>query len=249
MLVRFRPDGALEFSAWTDAKPARTELQSYLGMAAELPALTDRLPHRSDPVIARALAACPGLILLRQDFGEALLGFICSSTKQIVQIKQIAERLAAAFGEELAPGRHALPTWERLAGVSERELRACALGFRARYVHETAHHIAAHPGWLERVPTLPYAEAKAALLELPGVGEKVADCVLLFGAGKLEAFPVDVWILRALARRYGLVGWKPAPLAQFGRVHFGPLAGLAQQYLFAAERAASGQRSDGDSDG
>ena len=72
---------------------------------------------------------------------------------------------------------------------------------------------------------------------LPGVGEKIADCVLLFGADRLEAFPVDTWILRALARRYTLDGWKPAQVAQFGRAHFGPLAGLAQQFLFAWERS------------
>ena len=94
----------------------------------------------------------------------------------------------------------------------------------------------ARTGWLEETEHLPYAEAKARLLELPGVGEKVADCVLLFGAGKLEAFPVDTWVLKSLARRYGLTGWKPAPVAHFGRTHFGPLAGLAQQYLFAWER-------------
>jgi len=74
-------------------------------------------------------------------------------------------------------------------------------------------------------------------MELPGVGAKVADCVLLFGAGKLEAFPVDTWILKAMAKRYDLTGWKPDQITHFGRQHFGPLAGLAQQYLFAYERA------------
>ena len=74
------------------------------------------------------------------------------------------------------------------------------------------------------------------MCELPGVGEKIADCVLLFAAGRLEAFPVDVWIFKAMAQRYGLAGWKPAQIAHFGRTHFGPLAGLAQQYLFAWER-------------
>jgi N-glycosylase/DNA lyase len=131
---------------------------------------------------------------------------------------------------------HRLPTWPELAAIPERDLRACQLGFRARFIHQTARFLAQHPGWLDETEHLPYAEAKARLLALPGVGEKIADCVLLFGAGKLDAFPVDTWILKSLARRYGLDGWKPAQVAQFGRAHFGPLAGLAQQYLFAWER-------------
>ena len=136
---------------------------------------------------------------------------------------------------------HRLPTWPELARIPEKELRACLLGFRARYIHETAKFLAARPGWLEETELLPYPKAKAHLLELPGVGEKVADCVLLFGAGKLEAFPVDTWVLKSLARRYGLDGWKPAQVSHFGRTHFGPLAGLAQQYLFSWERKFGGR--------
>ena len=132
---------------------------------------------------------------------------------------------------------HQLPTWAELAQIPEPDLRACLLGFRARYIKATALYLSARPGWLEETEHLPYAAAKARLLELPGVGEKVADCVLLFGAGQLEAFPVDTWILKAMAHRYGLTGWSPAQVAHFGRTHFGPLAGLAQQYLFAYERA------------
>ena len=110
---------------------------------------------------------------------------------------------------------HRLPTWAELAAVPEAELRQCLLGFRARYIAETAQFIARHPGWLEATEHAPYATAKERLLELPGVGEKVADCVLLFGAGRLEAFPVDTWVLKSLARRYHLVGWKPAHVAHF----------------------------------
>ena len=120
--------------------------------------------------------------------------------------------------------------------IPEADLRACLLGFRARYIHDTAQFLTQRPGWLDETELLPYAAAKARLIELPGVGEKVADCVLLFGACKLEAFPVDTWILKALARRYQLDGWKPAQVAQFGRAHFGPLAGYAQQFLFSWER-------------
>jgi N-glycosylase/DNA lyase len=74
------------------------------------------------------------------------------------------------------------------------------------------------------------------LTTLPGVGPKIADCVLLFGAANYEAFPVDTWILQAMAERYGLHGWSPVQVAQFGRAHFGRLAGLAQQFLFSGER-------------
>jgi len=212
------------------------DLQWHLADDIDWRALADQLPWRTDAHLARCLTAFPGLRILRQPFGEALLGFVCSATKQVVQIKQMAELLAARFGRELAPGIRALPTWADLARVSESDLRACKLGFRARHVHAIAHRLAAEAGWLEATAVLPYEDAKAQLITLPGVGAKIADCVLLFGAGRLEAFPVDVWILRAMARHYQLDGWRAEQIAHFGRKHFGPLAGLAQQYLFAWER-------------
>lgn len=225
-----------------------TALPSYFGQTAAVNALVDELPWRSDAHLALCLKTFPGLRILRQPFGETLLGFLCSATKQIVQIKQMMELLALRHGASLgvlpADGKtsativHRLPTWAELAAVPEKQLRECLLGFRARYIHDTAQFIASHPGWLEGTEELPYAEAKERLCSLPGVGEKVADCVLLFGAGKMEAFPVDVWILKTLASRYGLDGWKPDQVAHFGRAHFGPAAGLAQQFLFAYERAA-----------
>ncbi|MBA4137287.1 MAG: DNA-binding protein [Opitutus sp.] len=218
------------------------ELPRYLGHEHDWTALADALPWRSDAHLAQCVRVFRGLRLLRQPFGETLLGFLCSATKQIVQIKQMVALLAERHGASIArPACHRLPTWPELAAIPESELRACLLGFRARYIHETAQFLAARPGWLEATEAAPYAAAKARLMDLPGVGEKVADCVLLFGAGKLEAFPVDTWILKALARRYGLDGWKPAQVAHFGRTHFGPLAGIAQQYLFAWERRHGGR--------
>jgi N-glycosylase/DNA lyase len=259
----------LEWRAPADAgRTADVEMSRYLALEVDWAALTDSLPWRSDPHLAQCIAAFPDLRILRQPFGDTLLGFLCSATKQIVQIKQMCALLAerhgaiidgaqtlfradlAAKGDSAQPAvvdrpqlnaPHRLPTWAELALIPEKELRACLLGFRARYIHETARFIAARPGWLEETECLPYLAAKSRLLELPGVGEKVADCVLLFGAGKLEAFPVDTWVLKSLARRYGLNNWKPAQVAHFGRTHFGPLAGLAQQYLFAWERRHGGK--------
>jgi N-glycosylase/DNA lyase len=229
-------------------KRVAASLPLYLGQHGAFDSLIDALPWRSDAHLALCLKTFPGLRILRQPFGETLLGFLCSATKQIVQIKQMMELLAIRHGASLGlvptiddvPPRiiHRLPTWAELAAVPENKLRECLLGFRARYIHDTAQFLAAHPGWLEETEQLPYAEAKDRLCSLPGVGEKVADCVLLFGTGKMEAFPVDVWILKTLEKRYGLEGWKPAQVAQFGRAHFGPAAGLAQQFLFAYERAA-----------
>jgi N-glycosylase/DNA lyase len=250
-IVRLRLNTANQLE-WSAPSPlaARTgaALPVYL-FGHDAASALEALPWRSDPHLARALASFPGLTILRQPFGETLLGFLCSATKQIVQIKQMVALLAERHGALLLPASreragepeanpiNRLPTWAELAEVSEADLRACLLGFRARYIHQTARFLAAHPGWLEETERLPYPEAKVRLCELPGVGEKVADCVLLFGAGRLEAFPVDTWIIKAMARRYALEGWTPAQIAHFGRVHFGTCAGLAQQYLFAYERA------------
>jgi N-glycosylase/DNA lyase len=267
-LVRLRltPAAVLEWSAPApSASHTPQALTTYL-FGHDTAAAIDALPWRSDPHLARCLAAFPSLTILRQPFGETLLGFLCSATKQIIQIKQMISLLATRHGQPLTTTtpnptchlisdklglaidskfdptqKNRLPTWLELSATSESDLRACLLGFRARYIHQTAQFIAAHPGWLEETEHLPYPEAKARLMSLPGVGEKVADCVLLFGAGKLEAFPVDTWIIKAMARRYGLDGWTPAQIAHFGRTHFGAHAGLAQQYLFAYERRAKNQ--------
>lgn len=267
-LVQLRHTGAgtLEWSAPPElAARVRTALPHYLGLDALFSEFTDALPWRSDPHIAECIRAFPGLRILRQPFGETLLCFLCSATKQIVQIKQMVALLAVRHGRPICPvgvlpqdvagippaalagakSVHALPTWDELAATSEAELRGCLLGFRAKYIAETARFLAGHPRWLEETESLPYPEAKARLCSLPGVGEKVADCVLLFGAGKLEAFPVDVWILKTMAKRYDLDGWKPAQLAQFGRAHFGRFAGLAQQFLFAWERRVGRYESAG----
>lgn len=249
--VSLDPSGRLRWRALTTAPDSTaTTLRHYLRLDhASADSQLDQLPWRSDPHLHRCITAFPGLRILRQPFGETLLGFLCSATKQIVQIKQMLDLLATRHGTSLAGVCHeqrdklapALPTWEQLAMLSEEELRACQLGFRARYIKGTAAYLQARPGWLEQTAQLPYAAAKAALCELPGVGEKIADCVALFGLDHPEAFPVDTWMIKAMARHYGLAGWTPAQVAHFGRVHFGAGAGLAQQVLFAWERTHGGR--------
>ena len=236
--VRLDGDGRLECAC-----PPGTEKETaaaaarYFAADKDWDALADQLPWRSDPVLKAVMQRWKGLRILRQPLGETLLVFLCSSTKQIVQIKQICGQLADRFGEKLpASPVRALPTWETLSALPEAALRACRLGYRARYVKATAGFLQCHPAYLEEIGALAYPAARQHLMRLPGVGGKIADCVLLYGAGRLEAFPVDVWVLRAMQRRYALHNWKPEQVAHFGRLHFGPGAGLAQQYLFSAER-------------
>jgi len=213
-------------------------LQTQTDLAAILKTFPDDEPMRG------AVASCPGLRLLRQDSWECLASFILSSTKQIVQIRQIVALLCERFGEplngigvqgDLAAGapRHTFPSPQRLAAASEAELRACKMGFRAPSLLGAARQIAEGKLDLEKVRTLDYAAARAELMTLRGVGGKIADCVLLFGYGFDTAFPVDVWIERALQELYFPRRRASEPrLRRFAATHFGPHAGYAQQYLF-----------------
>lgn len=212
-------------------------LDNYLATATDFEALTDALPWRSDPVLQSAIEAFPGLRILRQPLPETLFGFLCSSTKQIPQIKAICETVASDLGDPLADGSKGLPTWQQIAKAGEDSLRSAKLGYRARYIFQTACFLEAHPNYLAEIDADPTELAREKLMSLPGVGRKIADCVLLFGAGRLDAFPIDTWVQKILSRAYGLDGWKTDQLLDFARVHFGPSAGLAQQYLFAAARA------------
>jgi 3-methyladenine DNA glycosylase/8-oxoguanine DNA glycosylase len=188
-------------------------------------------------VLRTAIESFSGLRILRQPFGECLFSFLCSSTKQIPQIKAIHEAVAQSMGDPLIDGSYSLPGWDRIADAGEAPLRAAKLGYRARYIHQCAEVIVSRPGWLAEVEALPTDLAREQLMGLPGVGRKIADCVLLFGAGRLDAFPIDTWVEKILARAYALEGWSLANLQQFARIHFGTLSGYAQQYLFAAARA------------
>ncbi|MDQ8205697.1 DNA glycosylase [Pelagicoccus sp. SDUM812003] len=240
--IRIEKSMTLRCSFPNGAENSINALRSYLGSETNWESILDSLPWRSDEHLATCLAGFRGLRILKQPFAETVLCFLCSATKQIPQIKIMCARLAAELGDEIVPGIHALPTWEQLNAASEVQLRALGLGFRAKNIKRTAEQIAEAPGLLDTIEGLPYAEAKAKLLALAGIGEKIADCALLFGAGKLEAFPVDTWIIKVLQTRYQLHGWTPSQLAQFGRVHFGRYAGFAQQFLFSYERLSARKR-------
>jgi N-glycosylase/DNA lyase len=237
----------------------RQFLQTEIDLAAVLKTFPD------DEPMCHAVAACHGLRLLRQDPWECLASFILSSTKQIVQIRQIVALLCERFGEpiavcsgslrlsqHLANGMRSVvtdrrcksfPSPQKIAAASEAELRDCKMGFRAPGLLAAARQIAGGSFDLEKIRRLDYSTARAELMTLRGVGGKIADCVLLFAYGFDTAFPVDVWIERALQELYfprrRASGKR---LRQFAATHFGPHAGYAQQYLFHYMRTMGNRR-------
>ena len=220
-------------------------LRGYLGVDEALGPVLASFP--SDAPMTAAVEACRGLRLLRQEPWECLASFLLSSTKQIPQIREGVRQICARFGEVVegpeGEGRvHAFPAPRVLARAGERELRECRIGFRARYLKETAERVASGEPNLDEMGRLTLAEARARLVTLPGVGPKIADCVLLFGFGFRRAFPVDVWVMRALRELY-FRGRRPSldRLREFSATHFGSNAGYAQQYLFHHIRMRAGR--------
>ena len=221
-------------------------LSHYLQVDLDFEAVLRTFPV--DEPMTRAVEACGGLRLLRQDPWECLASFILSSTKQITQIRQIVELLCSRYGTpvKVRPGFEPMfgfPTVETIAALSEAELRACKMGFRAPYLRTAAQEIASGEVSLERVVSLELEAARAELMRFHGVGRKIADCVLLFAYGFQTAFPVDIWIMKALQNLYfprRKVALKR--LHHFASTHFGPHGGLAQQYLFHYMRTAGRSR-------
>jgi N-glycosylase/DNA lyase len=222
-----------------------TWLEHYLQLQVSIDEVTGGFPR--DRYVQSAVRECRGLRLLRQDVWECLASFILSSTKQIVQIEQVVERLCHQFGEPVAVGdgatpRHTFPPPHRIAGLSERQLRLCGMGFRAPYLRDAARMIVGGEIELDRLGLLDLKSARMELMRLPGVGRKIADCVLLFATGHAAAFPVDVWIMKTLRQWYFSGREVPMKeLLQFAENYFGKAGGYAQQYLFQFARQQAGR--------
>lgn len=175
----------------------------------------------------RAAEASRGIHILRQEKWETLCSFIISQNNNIPRIKKIISQMCRTYGEE-TEGGYAFPTPKALCDAGENAIFELRTGFRAKYIYDAARKVESGELDLDKVAaTEDYEEAAHTLCTVNGVGPKVAACTLLFGFGRLDAFPVDVWIKRVIARRFP-DGLNPAV--------FGKWAGLAQQYLFYYER-------------
>jgi len=211
-------------------------LRDYLDLDRNYACIADE--YAQVPHIKRAMELYPGLRVLNQDPWDALLTFIISANNNVTRIRKLCDGLAERFGEahESRFGMlYAYPSPERLAAVDEAELRTLGVGYRAPYLIGAAKMVA--EGFpLRGLCSLDYAAAHRQLVELPGVGDKVADCVLLFGCRHSSAFPVDTWVEKLLRSWFGIEAKGRKALLVASRELLGAHAGLAQQFLFHAAR-------------
>jgi N-glycosylase/DNA lyase len=215
----------------------------YFALDHPLAEICDSFPK--DPAMNAARDFCCGLRIIRQPKWECLATFICSSMKQVAHIRQISLALRRRFGEQRRIGDQLVYTFaspRRVAQAFEKELRDCKLGYRAKNLRATARLVSSGQADLEAWSALSDAELRKQLCALPGVGPKIANCVMLFAYERLRAFPIDVWIERVLTQHYfsGRKKMTAQRLRQFSETYFGEHGGYAQQYLF--HHARSGGR-------
>ncbi|MEA4999535.1 MAG: DNA glycosylase [Candidatus Limiplasma sp.] len=201
--------------------------RAYFDLDTDYAALLAAAPP-DDAFLQQAIRRGHGLRILRQEPWETLCGFILSQRKNLKAIRLSMETLAAAYGAPI-PGsaRNAFPAPARLAACTEAELRALGLGYRAPYILDAARRVASGALDLAAIAALPDEALLAALMQVNGVGMKVADCVMLFAYARYRRAPVDVWIRRVIDQVYG----GASPFAGYGAY-----AGIYQQYLFVRMR-------------
>ena len=200
-----------------------------------------------DPVLKKAVDFGSGIRILNQEPFEIIISFIISSNNRIPMIKKVIKNISEKWGEEIYfndKKYYTFPSKERLKCASVEELRACSSGFRAEYIEKTVKAICAADESLEEVACSKEAfniedalecddeKCHIELQKLTGIGPKVADCIMLFSMEKYSAFPVDVWVKRAMQHFYLAPDVSLKKIREFGRNKFGDLSGFAQQYLF-----------------
>ncbi len=196
--------------------------KGYFDLDTDYAPFVQAIP-REDVFLRSAAEYAKGIRILRQDKWEMLISFIISQRKTIPAIQSCIENLARRFGKAIGDRQYAFPTAEALAAADLADLRACALGYRAAYVKESALQVAKGGYDLEAMAALPDDQLRKKLMEFKGVGEKVANCVMLFAYHRIAAFPVDVWIQRMIDRHYG---------GRFPLERYEGYAGVLQQYIF-----------------
>lgn len=223
--VRVALDGKTLYIHNADLNDYKNVWFSYFDLELDYGKIREEI-SKIHPVLKEAAKYAPGIRILRQEPYEALCTFIISQNNNIKRIKGIVQRLCENFGEEVEENVFAFPTAEKMAGLSPEDLSPLRAGFRARYLIDAAQKVAGGEVGFEKCRTLDYEEARKELMKIVGVGIKVADCTLLFGMHRIEAFPVDVWMKRAMEKLF----------PDMTPDDFGEYAGIAQQYIFHYSR-------------
>ena len=240
-LIRIRQEGQV----LTFTGTCEEDLIEYFALDLDLSVVLDSIDR--DPFIHAAIEECAGLRILRQPPWECLLSYICATNTNIPMVRKRVRLLAETLGERI-PGtaQFTFPTQQVFSGICIEPLDRCRLGYRKDYLASTACRLAAVDGWEELTRALSYEGARQELIGLPGIGPKAADCVLLFGFTRYEAFPVDVWIRRIMQQYYPDTAaegpFTPKEyerIRRFARGYFGRYAGYAQEYLYGARMGAA----------
>jgi N-glycosylase/DNA lyase len=250
-VVRFiQADGQIEFSTFPEDRLCK---QKMFRLSDDISEIVSEISR--DKFVRKLIKAYPGLRLMRQEPHQCLFSFVCASNTNIPMIRMMLRKLARKFGRMVQVDGAEFFTFPSAADINRAgidELKTCGLGYRAKAMKAAAAAITNGQLDFDALKNAGYEEAKKELLQVYGIGNKIADCVLLFSLEKLDAFPIDVWIARALAGQYvGLhkqkLREKISPrqyeqLAGSARDYFGRYAGYAQQYLYYHMRQAAGKK-------
>ena len=206
----------------------------YLDMGRDYGAVKVTLAE-DDDIMARAVESGTGIRILKQDLWETIISFIISQSNNIPRIKGIIEKLCTNFGEEIrymGKTYYSFPSPETISALTLEELSVIRAGFRDKYILGFAKAVASNEFDMYALKSMTTSDAKASLMSVKGIGNKVSDCILLFGLGRADSFPVDVWIKRIMEYCYFEGEESIKTISSFAEEKFGQLGGYAQQYLF-----------------
>ncbi len=237
-VLRISADGEKIVLYNTSSDDYYTVWEKYFDLSRNYNDIKKTLPH--DPVMQRAIAYGSGIRILKQDIWETTISFIISASNNIPRIKKIITSLCENYGESVGEGQFTFPSPERLKGIAAEDLAPIRSGFRAKYIADAIDKQTSGEIDLYSLEKLDTDSARKELLKINGVGNKVADCILLFALGRTEVFPVDVWINNTMCKLYPdrCSGLKDVRNA--GPEIFGVHCGIAQQYLFYYARENGG---------
>lgn len=234
-VLKVRQDGNLLYIQSNNYDNLESIVKEYFELEKDYKSIEDRI-EKVDEYVCKALKNTSGLRHLNQDFFETIISYIISANNNIPRISKSVNEISKRYGTKVKLDNkeyYLFPTPQQLKNVSIQEYRDCGVGFRDKYIYDTVQKIANNQIELDSMKDMQTEELKKKLLELMGIGPKVADCILLFSCGRQEVFPIDVWVERVMKKLYfndEKVSKKQ--ILEYADKNFGKDAGIIQQHLF-----------------